>query len=77
MMRLLKVAMPPAAETVTVWLPEENVPLSRVRVTLEVSVATVLPKMSCTATVTAGLIAKPAGVFVGCSQMPDSPPPRR
>ena len=74
MIRLPNVATPPTAETVTVRLPEEKVPLPRVSVTLDVSVVTGLPKVSRTPTVTAGLIAQSCWTFVGCCTKTSMPP---
>ena len=65
--RVLKVAMPPTAATVVVPLsvPAEGlVPMAMV--TLDVSLVTRLPNLSSTSTVTAGLIAAPATVLLGC-----------
>src|SRR6202047_4412046 len=66
MTRLLKVATPFAALAVAVLLPPAKVPLLRVSVTEEVSLVTVLPLLSSTATVTAGLMAAPPVAVVGC-----------
>ena len=66
--RFEKVATPD--EAVTVVVPDK-VPLPGfvpiAIVTLEVAVVTVLPKLSCTVTCTAGEIATPAVVFDGCT----------
>ena len=59
----LKVATPPTAATVSVLPVKAVVPLAIV--TLLVLLVTVLPKESCTMTVTAGLIAEPAVVVLG------------
>src|SRR5690349_21299084 len=66
MIRLAKIATPDDAVAVAVAEPSANVPLSRVSVTVELSPVTTLPYGSSTATVTAGLIATPAGASVGC-----------
>ncbi len=65
-MRLLKVATPLDAASVTVLEPVENVPVLRVSVMEEESVETMSPVESSTATVRAGLKARPAGIVVGC-----------
>src|SRR5262249_43390303 len=65
--RVEKVATPATAATVAVPLrvpPPGLVPMATV--TLDVVVVTMLLKASSTATVTAGLMAAPAAVFVGC-----------
>src|SRR4051794_27272810 len=67
MERLENVATPATADTVVV---PDSVPLPGLvpiaTVTLAVELVTVLPNASCTATCTAGLIAAPAVVLVGC-----------
>src|SRR3954464_15523303 len=66
--RLENVATPPTADTVTVpdsVPPPGLVPMATVMLALEL--VTVLPNVSCTATCTAGLIAAPAVVVVGCA----------
>jgi hypothetical protein len=64
--RLLKVATPPEAATVSVELPLNTPPVLMAIVTFELSVVTGLPLASCTCTVTDGLIALPAAVVEGC-----------
>src|SRR5439155_703817 len=68
MVRREKVATP--ATAVTVVAPESAPPIRfvpMVTVTSLVKLASVLPRASCAATRTAGEIAAPAGVFVGCA----------
>src|SRR5438552_2569555 len=55
--RLLNVATPLTAATEAVVAPPKNVPPLSVTVTVEVSLVATLPKPSCKATVTDGLIA--------------------
>src|SRR2546428_11614497 len=68
MLRLLKVAPPVTAATVVV---PERVPLAGLvpiaSMMLVVAVVTVLPWASWTATCTAGVIAAPAAVLLGCT----------
>jgi hypothetical protein len=64
--RLLKVATPPEAATVSVELPLRAPPELIAIVTFELSVVTRLPLLSSTLTVTDGLIAFPAVVVDGC-----------
>src|SRR5262245_5673476 len=64
--RLEKVATPPTAETVVVpdsVPPPGLVPIATVM--LAVELVTVLPKVSCTATCTAGAMETPAVVLLG------------
>lgn len=65
MLRLLNVAMPDVVllESVPLRIP---VPVMRATVTDVPVVVSLLPKASCSATVTAGRITAPATVFVGC-----------
>ena len=64
--RLLNVATPLDAVAVAVVEPVENLPLLRVKVTVELFVVTTFPKASSTSTVTPGLMATPAVALVGC-----------
>src|SRR5262245_50075350 len=68
MERLENVATPPTAATVVV---PDSVPPPGLKpmatVMLAVELVTVFPNVSCTATCTAGLIAAPAVVLVGCT----------
>ena len=68
MLRLLKVATPATALTVSVpdrVPPPGFVPIARV--TALVAVVTVFPAASCTVTATAGVIVAPDTVFDGCT----------
>src|ERR1700748_3079636 len=63
-LRLLKVAAPFCGVAVNV--PVRPVPPLSARVTGLVAVVTVLPLLSCTTTVTAGVMVAPADAFEGC-----------
>src|ERR1700761_6454477 len=63
-LRLLKVATPFCGVAVNV--PVRPVPPLSARVTGLVAVVTVLPLLSCSTTVTAGLMVAPADAFDGC-----------
>jgi hypothetical protein len=63
-LRFLKVAMPFCGVAVNV--PPRPVPPPRASVTGLVAVVTVFPLLSCTATVTAGVIVAPVVALVGC-----------
>src|SRR6185436_17536275 len=66
--RLENVATP--LDAATVWVPDSVPPPGLVpmaTVTFAVELVTVFPNASCTATCTAGLIAAPAVVLVGCT----------
>src|SRR5512140_1279100 len=68
MNRFEKMAAPPAAATVVVppsVPPHGLLPIANVM--LAVELVTVFPNASCTVTCTAGLIATPAVVLVGCT----------
>jgi hypothetical protein len=62
-----KVATPLDADTVVVEVPLNAPGELIVILTLELSVVTTLPFASCTCTVTAGEIAEPALVVLGCT----------
>ena len=64
--RFAKVATPLDATTVVVELPLNTPPVLMAMVTLELSPVTTLPTASCTCATTAGVIAWPAFVLVGC-----------